>query len=70
MSLNYTWEQSATLAYSHSEFGFSYHEQLGLVISGSKSGSGANKVETTVDGQNIQVQCINFVLNIILHVFG
>ena len=44
-----------TLAYSHDQAGFTYHKELGLVISGSKNGIGKNKVEHTLDGQTIQV---------------
>ena len=61
VSLNDTWEQSATLAHSHYDFGFSFHEQLGVVISGSKPDTGGvKKVVTTLDFQTIQVQCRKF----------
>ena len=50
-----TWAKSGTMAYSHDKSGFTYHEQLGLIISGAKDGNGTTKVEHTLDGQIIQV---------------
>ena len=57
---NGTWVVSATLAYSHWNPGFTFHDELGLVIIGDRSGpnwagSEALKVEHTQDGQTIQV---------------
>ena len=43
------------MAYSHDSSGFTYHDQLGLIISGAKNGNGTTKVEHTFDGQTIQV---------------
>ena len=53
--INDTWAVSGTLAYSHKHPGFTYHKELGLVISGDSDGNGTNKVEHTLDGQTIQV---------------
>ena len=52
---NDTWAVSGTMAYSHDRSGFTYHDQLGLIISGANNGNGTTKVEHTFDGQTIQV---------------
>ena len=52
---NNTWAVSGTMAYSHDESAFTYHEQLGLVISGANRGTGTTKVEHTLNGKTIQV---------------
>ena len=45
------------MSYSHQwDSGFTYHKELGLVISGDGStGTGRTKVEHTLDGQMFQV---------------
>ena len=55
---NDTWVVSGTLAYSHHYPGFTYHKELGLVMSGGDNGgngNGSTKVEHTLDGQTIKV---------------
>ena len=56
---NDMWEVSGTLAHSHYRSGYTYHNELGLVISGDYNGNGRNKVEYTQDGQTIQVPYLN-----------
>ena len=51
---NDTWAVSGTLAYLHQFASFTYHKELGLVISGGK-GNGSHKVEHTLNGYTIQV---------------
>ena len=50
-----TWVVSATLRYTHKYPGFTFHDELGLVIIGDKGGNGSVKVEHTQDGKTIQV---------------
>ena len=60
MPTNDTWVVSGTLMYAHGSHllqmtGFTYHDDLGLVITGGLWGTnGTTKVESTVDGQTFQ----------------
>ena len=52
---NDTWVVSGTMAYPHYLAGYTYHNELGLVMSGDYNGNGTYKVDYTQDGQTIQV---------------
>ena len=50
-----TWGVSGKLTYDHDTPGYTYHDDLGLIVSGSQTGTGQDKVVKTADGRDIQV---------------